>query len=564
MNKNLFFIFLFFTILFTLSLTAEDGDYFKNLKEINPDPNSSLKSQNDWHKDAVFYHIWVKSFNDSDGDGFGDINGIVQKLDYLNDGNPETNSDLGVNAIWLSPIFESFGKGATIHAYDTIDHYKINEKFGTNEDVETLLKEAHKRGVRIIFDYIPNHISAYHPWFTDSINGGEKKDWFVWNKNPDQNYAQAWGGGKYTDVWHKVLKNKSYFYGAFHRSMPDLNFENERVKTEMANVLIYWLNKGFDGARVDAARYIFEDGPKKQADVPRTLNFFSEMRKNILDKYNPTGYSKIISGEVWTSGDIIKKYYGERNDRFHMCFDFPLTQLIRNAVYAGEKSTLKVKELNNYIIEQIKTYPAGYRSATFLNNHDNVVSRPMTDYEKKEPKAILAFALNSLLPGTPFVYFGNELGMENGPGSGDLRFRTDMEWDKLDAMEKNGDSILSWYKYLIKLRNSSDSIRNGDYREIKTSDTKVLAFTRNFDGKTKLVIVNFKKDAATVSLDFSGSEIKEGNLFLILGNLYNGDTNNIGEKYKNFLADKIPSFGVRVYSFNENDKFIAKDYGSNF
>ncbi|HOV14367.1 MAG TPA: alpha-amylase family glycosyl hydrolase, partial [Spirochaetota bacterium] len=254
---------------------------------------------------------------------------------------------------------------------------------------------------------------------------------------------------------------------------------------------------------------------------------------------------------------------GNGQDMFNMCFDFPLVNQIRNAVYAGEKSTSKVKELNNYINDQINTYPEGYRNATFLNNHDNVVSRPMTDYDKNEAKAILAFALNTLLPGTPFVYFGNELGMENGKGQGDLRFRTDMEWVKYESMNKNKDSILSWYRYLIDLRNNSLAIKRGDYKDITTSDSKILAFTRSYQNETKLIVINFKNSISDVYLDFSGKNIKESELTLVIGSLYNGDKNIIGNKYKQFLVEKMPAFSFRVYSTDTKNGLIAKDYLNN-
>lgn len=542
------------------SENGKDGSLKLDAIQINTD--TSLKNDKEWYKDAIFYHIWVRAFNDSNNDNYGDINGIIKKLDYLNDGNPETKNDLGIDAIWLSPIFECAGKGSTIHAYDTTDYLRINDKFGNEEDLKNLLRECHKRGIKVIFDFVPNHVSINHPWFIDSVNNGSKKDWFIWNKNPDKDFEIPWGGGKYTDVWHKVIKNKSYFYGAFARSMPDINFNNIEAKSSVTNVLIHWLNEGFDGVRIDAARYIYEDGPKKQADCKRTFEYFSMLRKDILDKYEASTYSKMMVGEVWTSSEIIKKYYGTGNDMFHMCFDFPLTQIIRNAVYAGDKSTAKIKELNNYIIDQMTTYPDGYRNATFLNNHDNVTSRPMSDYEGNEAKAILAFALNILLPGTPFVYYGNELGMLNGKGSGDLRFRTNMEWEKYENNNKNNDSILSWYRYLINLRNNSESIKRGDYKEIKTTDSKILAFARSFKDETNIVVINFKKDVSDVQLDFTNSGVKNGDLSIIIGNLYNGHKNITDDNYNKFLVEKMPPFSVRVFS-KSAATLIAKDYLNN-
>jgi len=251
-------------LLLTISIFPKQNDYFGNISDIIPNPNSSHSETNaNWYKEAVFYHIWVKSFNDSNGDGIGDLNGIREKLPYL--------KDLGITALWLSPIFEPHLKGERMHGYDTVDYYKINDKFGTQDDLNNLIIQAHKRNIKVIFDYVVNHTSNINPWFLDSKNGGEKRDWYIWNKNPNENYSKPWGGGSWNSVWHKY--RDSYYYGGFWSGMPDLNLDNPEVREEMANILVYWLNKGFDGIRIDAARHIFEEevtrkiGNKKQTFI---------------------------------------------------------------------------------------------------------------------------------------------------------------------------------------------------------------------------------------------------------------------------------------------------------
>lgn len=170
-----------------IGLTVSAEGYFKNLKEIVPDSKLSMKGEKEWYREAVFYHIWVKAFNDTNGDGVGDINGVTEKIDYL--------KELGINAIWLSPIFDCAFKGKTMHGYDTVDFYKINSKFGNEEDVDKMITKAHENGIRVIFDFVPNLTSDNHPWFTDAKKGGSKKDWYVWEKNPSQNWEKAWGEG---------------------------------------------------------------------------------------------------------------------------------------------------------------------------------------------------------------------------------------------------------------------------------------------------------------------------------------------------------------------------------
>jgi alpha-glucosidase len=227
--------------------TSPSPGTFGNLEEIHPAVQSSLGAESaDWYRDAVFYHIWVNAFNDSDGDGVGDIRGIIQKLDYLD--------DLGITAIWLSPFFESASESINLHMYDTTDHYRVDPRFGTNADVDELLVQAHQRGIRVIFDFVPNHVSDKHPWFQESAAGdSEKADWFVW-RDGSQAGSGPWG----QDVMHGH-ENGRFYYGVFWSGMPDINYRNQDAKDAMTNVAIYWLNRGFDGMRVDAVRYLYED-----------------------------------------------------------------------------------------------------------------------------------------------------------------------------------------------------------------------------------------------------------------------------------------------------------------
>ncbi len=477
-------------LLFVSFLTngaTKSKDYFGDFGAVAPSESTSLKADADWYKNAVFYHIWVKGFSDSDGDNIGDIKGIIQKLDYLNDGNPATTTDLGITGIWLSPIFECDYKGDNMHGYDTTDYYKINSKFGTEEDVVKLLEEAHKRGIRVIFDYVVNHTSDKNQWFKDSVaNKMKKRNWYIWEKQPSEDWRVAWGGGNWRSVWHPW--NGYYYYGAFYKGMPDLNLENKIVREHMGNILTYWLNKGFDGIRIDAVRYAIENGPGRGADTPATHKFFQKMRSEILDKYNATGYSKMMVGEAWTEAPGIKPYYGNGNNEFHMCFDFPFAYSVSSSVNGENPAAIKSAVKN-----VVNTYPAGYQNATFLNNHDEVVSRPATLYRGDNNKVKIATALSLLTPGTPFIYYGNEIAMKDGAVGGDRKFRTNFEWNTVPAQINDPNSIFNFHRNLIDIKVKYSALRTGKYIPLDTNDSDIYAFIREDAANKIIVIMNFSK-----------------------------------------------------------------------
>ncbi|MFH1177468.1 MAG: alpha-amylase family glycosyl hydrolase, partial [Acidobacteriota bacterium] len=215
-----------------------------------------------WLEGAVFYEIFVRSFADSNGDGNGDIEGLIAKLDYLNDGRPETTADLGIEGIWLMPVFDS----PSYHGYDTTDYEQINPDYGANEAFSRLCQEAHKRGIRVIVDFVVNHSGSGHPWFIESASSpvSPRRDWYVWSPSY-LGWTQPWGGNYPT--WH--AKNGAYFYGVFWSGMPDLSFTNPAVRAEMKRLAALWLDRGVDGFRLDASRYLIETGPGPgQADTP--------------------------------------------------------------------------------------------------------------------------------------------------------------------------------------------------------------------------------------------------------------------------------------------------------
>lgn len=408
--------------------------------------NQAENLSSDWYIDSSFYHIWVKSFYDSDGDGCGDIAGITAKLDYI-------QHEVGCDALWLSPIFDCAGKGKApgynMHGYDTVDYYSINPLFGDELDVEALLEAAHARGMKVIFDFVPNHTSSSHPWFMDSETGTEeKKSWYLWNAS-----ALSWNPMGSANTWHKNLFSGEFFYAPFWAGMPDLNYRNREVREEMKNVARYWLNKGFDGMRIDAVRYLVEDADDF-ADTEATHAWFRELRSEVVDLYGVTsgGSPKFMVGEAWISGDraTLNSYFGTQSSpEFHMLFDFE---------FAG-----KLGKTPDFA-PQIPGTPVSY--AGFLSNHDNFADRPASRWTDAELR--LKTAQSLLLPVVPFVYYGNEAALENDAayGNGDIRLRQPFDWSSAEGQSSDPDSVLSLHRALLRLRSRFESIRRGAYTRL--------------------------------------------------------------------------------------------------
>lgn len=300
---------------YDVSLTVTDGDgVVESLVQTNFIKVGLHTTY--WWNDAVFYEIFVRSFYDSDGNGKGDFQGLIEKLDYLNDGDPATNSDLGITGIWLMPINQS----PSYHGYDVTDYRTVESDYGSNEDFKEFIAEAHKRGINVIIDYVMNHSSSEHPWFQDSKStGSDKRDWYRWSAtNPG--YSGPWG----QDVWHS--SSGAYYYGIFWSGMPDLNYETQVVKDEMFDIARFWLeDMGTDGFRLDAVKYIIENGSELE-DTEETFQFWRDFRA-YYKSVNPNAFAV---GEAWTSTDIVRNYV--ENDGLDYCFEFDLANAIINAL----------------------------------------------------------------------------------------------------------------------------------------------------------------------------------------------------------------------------------------
>ncbi|MGC4000121.1 MAG: alpha-amylase family glycosyl hydrolase [Anaeromyxobacter sp.] len=459
---------------------------------------------NGWARGAVFYEVFVRSFADSDGDGTGDLRGLTAKLDELNDGDPATTGDLGVDALWLMPIFPS----PSYHGYDTTDYEDINPDYGTLADFDRLVKEAHRRGIRVILDLVVNHTSTQHPWFQDARSSAKAvhRDWYVWSQQ-DPGWHQPWGQDP---VWHR--DGSAYYYALFWDQMPDLDFRNPEVRAEIRRIAKLWLDRGVDGFRLDAARHLVEDGDGDgQCDTAGTRAAWAEFAAYVRSA-KPDA---VLVGELWTSTRNIAPYYGDGarvvgGDGLPMAFDFPLATATIAALRTGAPEGIATT-----LAEVQRLYPKGALDAPFLTNHDHI--RVATQLEGHPGKLRAAAGILLTLPGAPFVYYGEELGLVNGPGTDDPQKRTPMPWDATKgggfttgrpwfpfapgrevvnvAVEK-GDprSLRSRYRDLIAVRHRSEALREGAL-ELLPGAGRTLAFVRRAGGQTVVVLQNVGEGA---------------------------------------------------------------------
>jgi glycosidase len=464
-------------------------------------PAAPAAWQLEWARGATFYEIFVRSFADSDGDGIGDLRGLAARLDYLNDGDPSTTSDLGIEGIWLMPIFAS----PSYHGYDTVDYREINPQYGTTADFDTFLAAAHARGIRVIVDLVVNHTSSAHPWFVESSSSprAPRRDWYVWRAD-DPGWRQPWGGGP---TWHE--RNGSYFYGIFGGGMPDLNYENPAVREEVKSIASFWIGHGVDGFRLDAARHLMADGPGElQNNTPGTHAFWKEFSAHI----RATAPGALLVGENWTSTDKIAPYFGSTakvagGDELPMSFDFPLAGAILQAVRTRDAGAIVTT-----LADVARLYPAEVLDGTFITNHD--MPRVATELGPDPARLRSAAALLLTLPGTPFLYYGEELGLVgNKP---DPNIRTPMPWDdgepgggfttgtpwrafaagreqaNVAAQSQDPGSLLAHYRRLVHLRASSPALRRGTIKVLDpgAGNGQLLAFIREAEGERMLVAHN--------------------------------------------------------------------------
>jgi alpha-amylase len=464
-----------------------------------------------WWNNTVFYEVFVRSFADSTSgplanDGIGDLQGLIEKLDYLNDGDPSTTDDLGVTGLWLMPIMQS----PSYHGYDVTDYYTVNKDYGTNEDFKRLVSEAHKRGIKIIIDLILNHTSTQHPWFIEARDNpeSERRSWYIWSAD-NPGYLGPWG----EEVWH--YSPTGYYYGVYSSGMPDLNLENPQVTTEMENVALFWLDDlSVDGFRLDGARHLIERGPI-QVDTQATHEWWKTFR-TVYKASNPKA---MTVGEIWSRGTDVVKYV--QGDELDLAFDFDLASAIVSGVEFQDANRIQKALTSSYDLY------GSLLSATFLTNHD--MNRVMSQLEMDTNKAKLAASVLLTAPGVPFVYYGEEIGMTGVKP--DKLIRTPMQWTAQEyagftagipwesvneeytgknvaVQSENPTSLLSCYRELIRLRATHPVLQVGDYRSVGSNNNAILAFLRSEGDNNMLVIINLG-EAATSDYNLT---LKEGTI----------------------------------------------------
>ncbi len=447
-----------------------------------------------WWANSVFYLAFVRSFQDSNGDGKGDLQGLIKRLDYLNDGNPSTTTDLGITGLWLMPIHPSPNN----HGYDVKDFYGINPEYGTMDDYKTLISEAKKRGIKVILDLVLNHTSNQHPFFLEASTNASspRRDFYIWSDRVLHTRG-PWGQ---TTIWHNTPTG--YYYGVFNFLMPDLNHKNPAVTQEMRNVARFWLRDvGVDGFRLDAIKYLIENG-NRLADSPENVEYLRGFRSYVRS-VSPQSY---LIGEVWSGTEITAAYVPNSVDSV---FSFDTQGAIIGSLKNGIKDELE------YAFDQVQQHLPLGTAALFLSNHDmdRVMSQLGADWEKAKAAALILMTG----PGTPYIYYGEEIGTQGAKGGGgDDNWRRAMQWgdgpepglgfsdrrpwgmgfnqpgkeNTVAAQTSDPTSLLSWYRDLIRLRSQASALRTGKLIPVETNSQSIFSYVRWDTTGTYLVLIN--------------------------------------------------------------------------
>jgi maltose alpha-D-glucosyltransferase/alpha-amylase len=511
---------------------------------------------NDWYKDAVFYEVFVRAFADGNGDGIGDLPGLTARLDYL--------QDLGVDCLWLLPIYPSPLRD---DGYDVSDYYRIHPDYGTVDDFRTLVVEAHRRGLRVIADLIPNHTSDQNPWFQASRDPAHPehdkyRDWYVWSPT-DQRYREAriifvdYEESNWT--WDPV--RGAYYWHRFFHHQPDLNYDNPAVQEEMLNVVRFWLDQGIDGFRVDAVPYLYEREGTSSENLPETHAYLKRLRAAV-DAHAP---GAILLSEANQWPEDVRPYLGD-GDEFHMNFHFPLMPRIFLALAQGDRRPILE------ILARTPQIPDSCQWATFLRNHDELTLEMVTEEERAflwgfyatEPRMRLNLGIrrrlapllqndrgrielaNSLLltlPGSPVIYYGDEIGMGDNIWLDDRDgVRTPMQWSdgpnagfstadradlytpliedetfgyqrlNVEAQRADPGSLLNRMQEMIRVRKDHLAFGRGACRFLPAGNDAVLAYLRTHGEETILVVNNLSSEPQTAALDlsaFAGSQPRD-------------------------------------------------------
>ncbi len=464
-----------------------------------------------WWNDAVFYEVFVRSFYDSNGDGSGDFKGLTEKLDYLNDGDPNTDTDLGITGIWLMPMMKS----PSYHGYDVTDYKATEPDYGSMADFEAFLAAAHARGIKVIIDFVMNHSSSQHPWFQQSAGSttSEYRDWYIWS-DTDPDMSGPWG----QKVWHP--RNGDYYYGIFWDGMPDLNWDNAELKASMWDITRFWLNIGVDGYRIDAVKYLDEDGTMLE-NTPETFALLEEFNAVVKE----ADAEAFTVGEAWANTRSIVPYV--QNDRLDVVFEFDLAAAIHQSVQSGNPAAVRAQ------LDQVSSLYPKLQYATFLTNHDQ--DRILGTFGGNMDHMKQAATLYLTMPGVPFLYYGEEIGMLGAKPDEDIRkpmqwtpgsnagFSSGNPWHSINSnyqtfnvqtMEAEAGSLLNHYKKLINLRNSYEALRRGYYLPVEASNADLFSFARVYEEEAVVIVSNLGSSAvSSPALSVAVSTLPEGTYY---------------------------------------------------
>ena len=497
-----------------------------------------------WYKDAIFYELHVKAYCDSNADGIGDFQGLISRLDHLR--------DLGVDCIWILPMYPSPLRD---DGYDISDYYSIHPQYGTLEDFKEFLAAAHARGLRVLTELVVNHTSDQHPWFLEARSSRDhpRRDWYVWS-DTDERYPGVRIIFVDTQMsnWAWDPISKSYYWHRFFSHQPDLNFDNPAVREEMWNVMQFWLELGVDGFRVDAVPYLIEREGTSCENLPETHDVLKFLRQR-LDTHYPDRML-LAEANMWPAD--VRPYFGD-GDEFHMAFHFPIMPRMFMALRLEDRKPLVE------IIDSTPPIPDSCQWGLFLRNHDELTLEMVTDVERdymyqsyaKDPVARINLGirrrlapllegdrrcvelLNGLLmslPGTPIIYYGDEIGMGDNIYLGDRNgVRTPMQWSggwnagfsstdperlyhpvvsnpvygyqsvNVEAQKRNGHSLLNWMRRLIAVRRSTPVFGRGSIKFLLPANHRVLAYLRSFGDEQILCVSNLSNSAQSAELDLS-------------------------------------------------------------
>jgi glycosidase len=513
----------------------------------------SLKAQNNWWNNTVAYEIFVRSFYDTNGDGRGDFNGITQKLDYLNDNNANTKTDLGINLIWLMPINPS----PSYHGYDVLNYKAVHPNYGNINTFKNFINEAHNRNIKVIIDLVINHTSSQHPWFIKSAaNDPFYRNFYRWSTTPPTQQG-PWG----QQVWYP--KNGSNYYALFWSEMPDLNFNYQPVRDSIFDIAKFWLKEmNVDGFRLDAAMYLYEEGNTLK-NHPNTISFW----KTLNDSCEAWKPNSLLLGEVWESTSIVKLY----NDALDMCFDFNLSDQNLSSANSG----------NPFLARQaLKTTQDVYNEnqfASFLSNHDQ--NRVFDMLGNNIQKAKVAASLLLTQPGVPFLYYGEEVAMKGVKPDEDIRrpmqwsntvnagFSVATPWRNVNSnystynvstMQSDSNSIWNHYQKLIELRNNDSILMLGSAKNIISSANEIHSYQRSYKNEDEIILVNTSSTNIS-NLNFQFSRTDLSNESFLLRDVLTDSTfiiNASNAKYT--VTIPINAYATRILKFERltlvNDK----------